>query len=63
MGTKITNYHCDECENGIVMVKKKEIGRRIDFKFEDCNVCKKAFGLKRVGSLKMVSNIQGEIIA
>ncbi|KKO90585.1 hypothetical protein AAW12_16040 [Sphingobacterium sp. Ag1] len=56
MAIKITNYHCNACENGILMVKKKEVGRRIDLKFEDCNVCKKPFGLKRVGDLKPVSN-------
>jgi len=56
MAIKITNYHCNACENGIVMVKKKEVGRRIDFRFGDCNVCKKPFGLKSVGGLKPVSN-------
>ncbi|QQT60058.1 hypothetical protein I6I97_12350 [Sphingobacterium multivorum] len=56
MAVKFINYHCDACENGIVMVKKRENGRRIDFSFQDCNVCKKAFGLKRVEGLKLVKN-------
>lgn len=56
MGITITNYHCNACENGIVMVKKKVTGRRIDFSFQDCNSCKKPFGLKSTGSLKLVEN-------
>jgi len=56
MATTVINYHCNACENGIVIVKKKVTGRRVDLSFQDCNVCKKPFGLKSVGGLTLVEN-------
>jgi len=56
-----TNYHCNACGNGIVMVKRKQVGKRIDFSFKDCNVCNKPFGLKRVGELNIVVNPLKEV--
>lgn len=61
MAITITNYHCNACENGIVMVKRKQVGRRIDFSFKDCNVCQKPFGLKRVEELNIVVNHLKEV--
>lgn len=54
--TTIRNYHCNSCENGIVMVKQKQSGDRISFNFGDCNSCKKPFGLLSIDQLKQVNN-------
>lgn len=54
--TTIQNHHCDTCNNGIVMVKETKTGKRIHLKFYDCNVCKKPFGLKTTGNLRVVKN-------
>ncbi|WP_434370143.1 hypothetical protein [Sphingobacterium spiritivorum] len=56
MAVTITNYHCDACANGIVSVKTIKKGNKINFSFQDCNVCKKAFGLKRAADLTQVIN-------
>lgn len=56
MAIKITNYHCNNCSNGIVCVKQTTTGSRVKFSFQDCNVCKKEFGLTRIQFLKIVSN-------
>jgi hypothetical protein len=55
--TTIRNYHCNACENGIVMVKQKQSGDRFSFNFGDCNSCKKPFGLLSIDQLKQVTNI------
>lgn len=55
--TTIRNYHCNACENGIVMVKQKQSGDRISLSFGDCNNCKKGFGLFSIDQLKEVSNV------
>ncbi|HAF33555.1 MULTISPECIES: hypothetical protein [Sphingobacterium] len=54
--TTIRNYHCNACENGIVMVKRKQSGNRFSFNFGDCNSCKKGFGLFSIDQLKEVTN-------
>lgn len=56
MAIMITNYHCGACENGIVMVKKKETGNRVQYSFLDCNVCKASYGLTKIDRLKLVTN-------
>lgn len=55
------NFHCDSCENGVVTVKTKTTGRRVDYFFQDCNGCKKPFGMKRVGTLKPIVNEVKEV--
>ncbi|MGJ1236386.1 hypothetical protein ACR789_13975 [Sphingobacterium siyangense] len=55
--TTIRNYHCNACENGIVMVKRKQSGNRFSFSFGDCNNCKKGFGLFSIDQLKEVANV------
>jgi uncharacterized Zn finger protein len=47
---------CDACDNGIVIIKKTVSRTRINFKFNDCNVCGKVFGFMRTGNLKPVQN-------
>lgn len=55
--TTIRNYHCNACENGVVMVKTKESKGYFTTSFGDCNGCKKGFGLFSIDQLKEVANV------
>ncbi|SMG32728.1 hypothetical protein SAMN05660862_2283 [Sphingobacterium psychroaquaticum] len=49
-----TNYHCDSCPNGVVVLNKRETGTGIRLSVQNCNVCGKEYGLKESAGLVKV---------
>lgn len=60
MATKTTVYHCDNCENGEVLLIVKETKRSTSIEVKDCNRCKKGFGIKSIQKLKIKSGADND---
>lgn len=54
---QVTRLKCDNCETGVVKLVVKEKRSSIEAYVEDCDACKKSFGLKSITKLKKLDII------
>ena len=52
--TKIREFKCGQCSEGIVKMVVKSSSTKIDLVMKNCNNCKASYGIKKVRELEEV---------